>query len=753
MDRRSFIKLTAVTGTSAALASCGNPENQIIRFLPGEDIVPGVATWKPGVCPLCRAGCGLTVRVMDAEADVLRNGQAGIVRVSAAKKLEGAPEHPLNRGGLCPRGQAGIQITYHPDRITQPLKRSGSRGDGRYDAISWDDAIGEVVSRLNALEAAGNQRSLACLAPSGASHRDVLIRQFLARFGSPGPVTCELFGDEVVRRANALTFGREQLPTFDLANARHVLSFGADFLGTWNSPVAQSVGYGQMRRGRPGIRGSFVQVESRMSQTGANADEWVPVRPGTEGVLALGVAHLIIGEKLFPISAAAGASRLLAGWNEGLADYSPQRVEEITGVPAARLARLARRFAEESPAVAIAGGPALAHTNGLFTALAVNALNTLVGNIDRPGGISFTPQFDVAAAVKAPVPSATAAPALAQWSAALASGSTPEVLFLDGVNPVFTAPPAWRVRESLDKVPYIVSFGSFLDETSVMADLILPDHSFLESWMEAVPESGAHTSIASVAPAAMRPLYDTRATPDVLLDVGRRLQRPLELPWQSFEEMLAASFGALPPVTPDVDAWTDAQSKGMWSGTLPAALARQSAAAVNASAVAQAYEEPRFDGEASEYPLHLLPYPSSTFFDGSLAHLPWLQEMPDPLTSAMWSSWIEVNPTTAAKLGLGEGDVVEIGSTQGTIRSAVVIMPGIAPDVVAMPVGQGHRFFTRYASGRGANPMEIVAPLTEPVTGALAWAATRVRVSRIGPPDGRLILFAGGMRESVEQER
>jgi anaerobic selenocysteine-containing dehydrogenase len=753
MDRRSFIKLTAVTGTSAALAGCGNPENQIIRFLPGEDIVPGVAVWKPGVCPLCRAGCGLTVRVMDADADVLRNGQAGVVRVSAAKKLEGAPEHPVNSGGLCPRGQAGIQVTYHPDRVTQPLKRSGSRGDGRYDAISWDDAIGEVVSRLNALEAAGNQKSLACLARGGANHRDVLTRQFLARFGAPMPVTYELFGDEVLRRANALSFGREQLPTFDLANTRHVLSFGADLLGTWNSPVAQSVGYGQMRRGRPGIRGSFVQVESRMSQTGANADEWVPVRPGTEGVLAMGLAHLIMAEKLLPVPPAPSAVRLLAGWNEGLADYSPQRVEEITGVPVVRLARLARRFVEESPAVAIAGGAALAHTNGIFTALAVNALNTLAGNIDRPGGISFTPQLDVAAAVKAPAPDAPPAPALAQWSAALASGSMAEVLFVDGANPVFTAPPAWRVRGGLDKVPYIVSFGSFLDETSVMADLILPDHSFLESWMEAVPESGAHTSVASVAPAVMRPLYDTRATPDVLLDIGSRLQRPLELPWKSFEEMLAASFGALPPATPDVDAWTDAQGKGMWSGTLPAALARQSVVAANAPAVAQAFEEPRFDGEASEYPFHFLPYPSSTFFDGSLAHLPWLQEMPDPMTSAMWSSWIEINPSTAVKLGLGEGDVVEIASTQGAIRGSVVITPGIAPDVVAMPVGQGHRFFTRYASGRGANPMEIVAPLTEPVTGALAWAATRVRVSRVGPPDGRLILFAGGMREHVEQER
>jgi len=133
--------------------------------------------------------------------------------------------------------------------------------------------------------------------------------------------------------------------------------------------------------------------------------------------------------------------------------------------------------------------------------------------------------------------------------------------------------------------------------------------------------------------------------------------------------------------------------------------------------------------------------------------LPWLQEMPDPLTSAMWSSWIEINPATAERLAIGEGDVVEVASTQGTIRSAAVITPGIAPDIVAMPMGQGHRFFTRYASGRGANPMEVVAAVTEPTTGALAWAATRVRISRVGPPDGRLILFAGGIRENVGQGR
>jgi menaquinone reductase, molybdopterin-binding-like subunit len=162
---------------------------------------------------------------------------------------------------------------------------------------------------------------------------------------------------------------------------------------------------------------------------------------------------------------------------------------------------------------------------------------------------------------------------------------------------------------------------------------------------------------------------------------------------------------------------------------------------------------PQFDGSPEQYPFHFLPYPSNAFLDGSLAHLPWLQEMPDPLSSAMWSSWVEINPATAERLGIGQGDVVEVASAQGTLRSAALISPGIAPDLVAMPAGQGHQTFTRYASGRGENPVDLLAPVTDAATGAFAWAATRVRVSRVGPPDGRLILFAGGMREHVEEHR
>jgi anaerobic selenocysteine-containing dehydrogenase len=751
MDRRSFIKLTAISGTSAALASCGSPENEIIRFVPDEDIMPGIATTKPSVCTLCASGCGLTVRMMMADADVVRNGQAGLVRIHAAKKLEGGADHPVNHGGLCARGQAAIQVTYHPDRITQPLKRSGDRGQGQYDAISWDDAIAELVTRMDMLASSGNQKSLAFVRRGRRDHRAALVDRFLAAYGAPGAITYELFSDNVLRRANALSFGREQLPTFDLPNARYVLSFGADFLGTWNAPTSQGHGYGLMRQGRPGVRGMLVQVESRMSQTGANADQWIPVKPGTDGVLALGLANVIMTAKLRPASGGGRAGSLIEGWSSGLSDFAPEQVEQITGVAASRIERLARELAEISPSVALIGGSPLAHTNALFNALAVNALNALLGTVERPGGVFFTPQINLAAAAKGLAGRATAAASLDRFTAGIADGSAiPQVLLLDGANPVFTAPKGWRVRETFEKISYIASFGSFLDETAAMSDLILPDHSFLETWSEALPESGSMMAVASVAPAAMMPLYQTRATPDVLLDVGRKLAKPLNLPWENFEGLLTETISAL-PTTSTFDTWTDAQEKGGWWGTLPAALTTSAAAPAQAKPLA--FSEPQFDGDAAQYPLHFLPYASSAFLDGSLAHLPWLQEMPDPLTSAMWSSWIEINTATAAKLGVREGDIVEVASAHGTLRTAAIVSPGIAPDVVAMPAGQGHQRFTRYATGRGENPIELLAPLTDAETGSLAWAATRVRVTRVGNPDGRLILFAGGSREEQDRGR
>ncbi len=169
MDRRRFFKVTAITGTTAALASCGNPENQIVRFIPDEELTPGIAVWKPSVCPLCAAGCGVTARVMDGDAEVFRNGQPGVTRMGLVKKLEGDPEHPLSKGRLCVRGQAAVQVTYHPDRLVAPQRRNGERGSGQFTEISWDEALKTLVERLDAAAAAGPRRWRFCRGPAVAA--------------------------------------------------------------------------------------------------------------------------------------------------------------------------------------------------------------------------------------------------------------------------------------------------------------------------------------------------------------------------------------------------------------------------------------------------------------------------------------------------------------------------------------------------------------------------------------------------------
>jgi anaerobic selenocysteine-containing dehydrogenase len=675
MDRRNFIKLTAITGTTAALGACGNPENQIVRFIPEDDLVAGVATWKPSICPMCNAGCGVIARVMEGDAEVFRKGQPGVVKMGLPRKLEGNPEDSISQGKLCARGQAAIQITYHPDRIDRPKRRSGDRGSGQFVDITWDEAITEVAAKLNALAAAGDQASLALLTRPRQNRRLALMADVLQRYGARPPVAFEFFSDDVLRRANSISFGEYQLPTIDLENARYVISFGADFLGTWNSAVAHSAAYGRMKQGRPGARPKFVHVDARLSQTAANADEFIACKPGTEGVLALAIA----GQE--------------DAGNAGT----------ITGVRAETIMRLKQEFETHGPAVAIIGGAPLAHTNGPFHAFAVNLLNVTAKTVRQPGGVSFLPRG----------PQAPTRPLKEILDAA------PKVLLVDDVNPVFASPPAWRVVESLKAIPFIVSFGPFVDETSALADLILPDHSFLESWVDAAPESGSMKAAASAFAPVMRPLYDTRSTPDVLLEVARGLAAPVPGLPNSFEEYLTATAKPVPaPINP---------LKGY---------------------VNVAWSEPRFDGDVSQYPFHFMPYPSQTLYDGSHAHLPWMQETPDPMTSGMWCSWVEINEKKARDLGIAQGDIVEVTSTQGSVRAPAFLNPGLAPDAIAMPVGQGHTNFTRYATNRGVNPISILAPVTIPETGTLAWSATRVKIARVGAGDlDSLILFGGATRE------
>jgi menaquinone reductase, molybdopterin-binding-like subunit len=484
-----------------------------------------------------------------------------------------------------------------------------------------------------------------------------------------------------------------------------------------------------------------VQFESRVSQTGANADEWIACPPGAEGAVALSVAHVIVNEKLRP--AAAGLD---------LSAYAPDAIEKQFGVKAATISRVAREAAANSPAVALIGDASAAQTNGLFNAAAVNVLNSLFGSVGKAGGLNFGPDIAVLSRANAEAARGRGDTYVSMPLYQSLSAATPhlEVLFLHNANLLFNTPASQDYHDLVEKAGFVVSFGSFIDETSAFADLILPDHSPLESWLDDVPTSGSLHTVFSVAPPVMAPLHNTRSMPDVLLQVAQQLGGDVAkaLPWKTYDEAVKASFADLykqqgTKAAKDADEfWSKAQDQGGWwsADERPAApISAKTPAPVKAT-------EAKFDGDPGQFPFHFLPFASQMFYDGSLAHLPWMQEAPDPTSSVMWGTWVEINNRTAEKLGVKMGDTVEVASQHGTLQAPALVTPAIAPDVIAMPIGQGHTNFTRYATNRGANPISILAPMSVEGTGSLAWAATRVKVSRVG--EGKLVLFGGSMEET-----
>jgi len=676
-------------------------------------VLPGEPTWYASTCRQCPAGCGILVRVI--------NGRA--------KKIEGNPLHPLNRGKLCARGQAGLQVLYNPDRLRNAVRQSGGRGSRRFDPLRWDDALNVLAEKLSALS---NPRRFAFLGGLMPDHLYRLSTLFCEALGAPPPVLFDLHsaleGRATAARMSQAFFGSAELPVYDLAHTEVVLSFGANFLETWMSPVAQSYTYGLLRQGRSGGRGFFVQFEPRLSATAASADEWIPVRPGTEGLTALALGRIIVEERLGHVGS-------LRSYGVMYQDVEVGAMAEASQVSAETLHRLARVFADANQAVAIPGGYLAGQRNGLASMLAVQSLNVLAAQVGREGGVFLShagpaPAFRQTAQVQS-------FDDLTDLIARMKAGEI-DVLFSHGANPVFELPPATGFAEAIARVPFVVSFNPFVDDTAVQADLLLPDHTYLESWGYQVPAPGTDRPAVSSQQPVVRPIYDSRATSDVLLALAARLGGNMAqfLPWPDEAAFLEASASELQGSS--LSAAGAETSAGFW------ALWRQTGGWWSEKEIPRepeitdvvksplAVTEPEFEGDPQSYPYHLYPYPSMALSDGRGANLPWLQETPDPMTTATWGTWVELSPEAAQSLGVGDNDIVRVSSPFGSLEAPVVVYPGIRPDVVALPVGQGHSDYGRFAERRGSNPLALLAAVTDPDTGALAWGATRVRVEPTG---------------------
>jgi anaerobic selenocysteine-containing dehydrogenase len=611
LTRRDFLKMGAMAAAASVVSGC-TPNLQQTEYLesyvrPPEEGLPGENLWYASTCRQCSAGCGIIVRVSEGRA----------------RKIEGNPLHPVNRGKLCARGQAALQELYDPDRLRNAVRQTGGRGSQQFEPLYWEDALAILAERLRAADPA----AVAFLGGNLSTHLSVVVGRFLEALGAPPPVVYtlgdELEGRQALTQASQQWFGMPALPIFDIANADVVFSFGANFLETWLSPVSYSRAYAQMRRRPLGKRGYMVQFEPRLSSTAASADEWVPVRPGTEGLVALALGKIIVEQGL-------GRETRHAALYEKV---DVAQVAEASGVPAEELERLARVFANMPSQVAIPGGALTAQHNGTAALTAVQALNLILARVGQPGGVFLPAKVAVEGFTSPP---ASTFPDVQALVDRMAAGQV-QMLFIHGANPLFELPTAAGFAEALTQVPFVVSFSPIVDETAAQADLILPDHTNLEGWGYHVPPISDRLVISGQQP-VMRPLYDTRATVDVLLALAQQLGGPSTgsgqalsqaLPWPNEVEFLKEKTGAWRDEGTSAEAfWSAWRRRGGW---WPEEEERRAPQAGGALDTPLSLAAPTFEGDPAEYPLHLHLYPSISLFDGRGANnLSHVCHLPQP---------------------------------------------------------------------------------------------------------------------------
>ena len=674
VKRREFLKVLGASGAALAAVGCAPEETgKLIPYLVSpDDTVPGVSTYYATTCRECAAACGLIAETRDGRVI----------------KLEGNPDHPLNKGALCARGQAALQGLYNPDRFRTPMVKEGNA----WKAITWDDAITRLSQAVATAKSSNAAGGAVFLNQHESGSFPVFLDSWLAAFGMPAHLSPDFEAPAATIEANRRTYG-VAWPTLSFSSAKLIVSFSADFLDGWGASVPQQLDFADARAKLDGAP-RFVYIGPRRSLTGLNADEWIACTPGSE----LAIANALAGKG------------------------SVQDAATQAGVDAAALQRLATDLASSKPALVLSG---VTGAQALDVALAVAAINQVAGAVGttiRPaepitGFDGITPPAEVLAAVER-----------------MRAGQV-GIAFVRGVNPAHSLPRSAKFAEAFAKVATRISFTSYPDETTELCNLVIPDLHALESWGDAQPVRGT----LSLQQPGMDPVFPAikGSTGDVLLAAAKK------------DPAAATKFAA-----PDYRTWFISNFAGgapALAAALPKGITAGTVAARTIATAPAAAPAPIAPPAAATGDFFLVTYPSPVLGDGRGANKPWLQELPDPVTKICWSSWVELHPETAERLGVERGDFLEVKTANGSVVAPAFPYLGIHKNAIAIPLGQGHRAavqmakfepktfnpavpqwgYGRYSRDLGIQALDLL-PLATDGAGGIALTVTKASISKTG---------------------
>jgi menaquinone reductase, molybdopterin-binding-like subunit len=707
LGRRRFI-----AGAGLAAGLVGGCRSSKDAYAPHKPEVPRAPGVRPGTeryvlstCGLCDAGCGIRVRVVDGRA----------------VKIEGNPESPVNRGGLCARGLAGLQLLYHPDRVPGPMRRRGERGAGHWEAISWEAAIEDLSARLGKLCQASKAPGVVLIDGESWGTTHALWRRFMGALSSPNHVSHGATGRAAVSETLRAMTGTAGIPGYGFEGAGCVLLIGTGALES--SPQAIHLARAMAGTARPRL----VCVSPRLPGTAALVDEWLAVEPGRASALLLGLLHVLFRDQLADessIEKATGMAELRAAV---MTSYAPAQAAALAGVPATRIEALARELAASRPSVAVVDE----ETNDRAATAAALVLNTVLSSVGVAGGMlleadealvfgAVDPSVYLAASVIDGRPGPYGSRMLAVPDAILSGQPYPaEVLLLYFSNPVFSKPGGDKWARAIAKVPFVVSFSPILDESTRWADLVLPDQTYLESWDVVFPARA--TGVVSLRQPVVLSATKAMQTGEVVLRLATALGGKVAeaLPWKAHRDAAVAHLESLAAETDAV--LDELGEKGVCK------LVRKSTAVTGSLVdVRPALPTPTPTlGDPVQYSFVLWPFRDRGYAEGGLRHLPWLAELPGA-ASDPWPGYVEISAEDAARLLIEDGDWLALTSPVGRVELRARIHPQIRPGVLGLRLGG----WGKDVGDLDGLPIRLLGDAVDAAGNWLAWA-TRAKVEKL----------------------
>ncbi|HRQ57172.1 MAG TPA: molybdopterin-dependent oxidoreductase [Azoarcus taiwanensis] len=818
MSRRRFLKTSAAAGaTGAAVAGAGGLTGLAPARPAHAQAARGQTTVTKNICAQCPARCGIDVYTT--------NG-----RVHA---LYGDTGNPIANGKLCPKGHLGTYFLYDADRFKGPMRRTnprkGRNEDPGFVPISWDEALDIVAQRLNDLRDRGESHRFAHFYGRGWGASDAgLYGDWGKLYGTPNSAIGHAsMCAEGSKRAKQMTDGNDSYNSYDYRNTNYILNFGASFLEAFRPYNYLMQVWGHMRSKSPKTRVTTIDV--RMNPTMAASDRALYIKPGTDGAMALAIAHVILTEGLWDrefvgdfrdpgmrfrtgqtISQFAFEEKWVHGltewWNEELKDRTPEWAESVTTISARDIVRVAREFGTTRPAMAIMERGPTAHTNGTYNGMAIHALNALVGSMFAEGGMFYQmgtpygglpvnaddylddwakngdwkkhPRIDKARTPEWPMTSHMMQEAGPNHLKGDPYKLDTAMFFY--TNPIWTAPNPQVWEEALKDV-FVIDTSPFPGETAMYADIVLPDHTYLERLQDSPTYPFEGWPMAALRVPAVDPIYDTKHFGDTLIEIGKRIKGPMGEYYKaldSVENVLrhrAKGFEANPGDN-GVNSFESWKEKGVWfkkpyhwrqfrgefyewdgrgyntlmtpedvkakliktpsgkfefkSGRLEqhADYVQRELGIPAARAGLIQWVEPKHTGQGDLYfvtpktPLHA---------EGRSGNIPHAIANQQPIVGGRNTVYLEIHPDTARVRNIRNGDKVRIRSNLGTIEAYCRYMSAHRPDTLVMPMEHGHWAQGRWAQGRlPGHSGELTENVSDPISGLACYYTGKVTVER-----------------------